>query len=153
MRPGAPPDAGDTEVIYDYEAFLRGFFYLTPPIQRDDTTRSRWMDSLTDLADHARVFSVRLCVEHFPGRMLGTATETIRFIDQIDHEALFLLLDVGHCLISSEDPAQTVLNARHRLGYVHFNDNDGTEDLHWPVLTGRLTESQVRQDGAVASFR
>ena len=31
------------------------------------------------------------------------------------------------------------MQAGPRLGYVHFDDNDGVGDLHWPLLTGRLT--------------
>jgi sugar phosphate isomerase/epimerase len=58
---------------------------------------------------------------------------------------LFLLLDVGHCLITGEDAASIIEQAGDRLGYVHFDDNDGVSDLHWPLLTGRLTEKSMRR--------
>jgi sugar phosphate isomerase/epimerase len=46
-------------------------------------------------------------------------------------------------LISSEDCAEVVARAGARLGYVHFDDNDGVGDLHWPLLTGRLTRATL----------
>jgi sugar phosphate isomerase/epimerase len=54
-----------------------------------------------------------------------------------------LLLDVGHCLNSGEAAAAVVRRAGDRLGYVHLDDNDGAGDLHWPLLTGRLTSQQL----------
>src|SRR5262249_57047811 len=55
-----------------------------------------------------------------------------------------LLMDVGHCLLSGEDPAAVVASAGKRLLYVHLDDNDGASDLHWPLLTGRLSEEMLR---------
>ena len=55
-----------------------------------------------------------------------------------------LLIDVGHCLISREDPAKLIRAAGSRLGYIHFDDNDGQDDLHWPLLTGVCTEAVLR---------
>ena len=58
---------------------------------------------------------------------------------------LFLLLDVGHCLISGEDAGAVVRKAGARLGYVHLDDNDGQGDVHWPLLTGRLTRRDLEE--------
>ena len=38
---------------------------------------------------------------------------------------------------------QAVLAAGTRLGYVHLDDNDSVSDLHWPLLTGRLTAEML----------
>lgn len=114
--------------------------YVTPPIKTDDDTRGRWLDAIVELADCARKFSIRLCIEHFPGRLLPTAAGTLALLDELGHEALALLVDVGHCLISREDPAEVIRAAGPRLGYIHFDDNDGVGDLHWPLLTGQLTQ-------------
>ena len=54
-----------------------------------------------------------------------------------------MLIDVGHCLISGEDPAELIAVAGERFSYIHFDDNDGQSDLHWPLLAGQLTESQL----------
>ena len=117
--------------------------YITPPNAVDDGTRQRWTDSLLQLADHARQHTVRVCIEHFPRRLLPTVASTLGFLRQTRHEQLALLVDVGHCLISREEPAQAVSDAGKWLGYMHFDDNDGQEDHHWALLTGKLTEEQI----------
>jgi sugar phosphate isomerase/epimerase len=95
------------------------------------------------LADYAAGRMVRLCVEPIPGRALPDAAATLAWLRQTAHAELGLLLDVGHCLISGEDPASVARAAGPRLGYVHLDDNDGVGDLHWPLLTGRLTASHL----------
>lgn len=106
------------------------------------------------LADFAAERRVRLCLEHIPGRALSTAAGTLDWIEELGHENLSLLLDIGHCLITAEDPAALVRRAGMRLGYVHLDDNDGVGDLHWPLLTGRLTELGLRDTlDALAAVR
>lgn len=117
--------------------------YITPPVASNATTLGRWSESLIALADCAQTHGVRLCVEHFPRRALPTVTATLKFLDDMNHSALALLIDVGHCLISGEDAAAAVTAAGKRLGYLHFDDNDGVDDLHWALLDGRLTEAQI----------
>src|SRR5262249_38150215 len=70
---------------------------------------------------------------------------------RLNHATLALLLDVGHCLITREDAAAVATRAGDRLGYVHFDDNDGVGDRHWPLLTGRLTEGALQ--GLSAALR
>ncbi len=118
--------------------------YVTPPAATDDESRCRWTNSLLRIAEHACRCAVRVCIEHFPRRLLPSAADTLRFLDEAGHDNLALLIDVGHCLISGESPAAVVAAAGTRLGYIHFDDNDGQSDLHWPLLTGRLTEQQIR---------
>jgi sugar phosphate isomerase/epimerase len=95
------------------------------------------------LADYAAGRMVRLCVEPFPGRALSTCVATLEWLEQLGHPNVSLLLDVGHCLISEEDPTQMIVRAGDRLGYVHLDDNDSVGDFHWPLLTGRLTEEML----------
>jgi D-psicose/D-tagatose/L-ribulose 3-epimerase len=117
--------------------------YLVPGFDRSTTALSCFAEGCTLLADFAAQRMVRLCVEHIPGRALSTAAATLDWLEQVGHPHLGLLLDVGHCLISGEDAADTVRRADCRLGYVHLDDNDGSGDLHWPLLTGRLTQPQL----------
>ena len=95
------------------------------------------------LADYAAGRMVRLCVEPIPGRALPSAAAVLEWLRRAEHPNLALLLDVGHCLISGEDPAAVARAAGPLLGYVHLDDNDGVGDLHWPLLTGRLTAAQL----------
>lgn len=118
--------------------------YLTPPVTEDLSDFDCWTESVLLLADHAQAHGLRLCIEHFPGRALPTVAETLEFLERMQHEALALLLDVGHCLISGEDAAQSIVDAGKRLGYLHFDDNDGAGDLHWSLLDGQLAEADIK---------
>jgi len=110
----------------------------------------RYGTAVRELADCAQKASIRLCIEHVPGRALATAAETVRFIERTGHSNLYLLLDVGHTLLSGENAWEIVRAAGDRVGSVQLNDNDGKKDLHWPLLDGRLTrESLVKTLGAL----
>jgi sugar phosphate isomerase/epimerase len=117
--------------------------YLVPGLDPSADALSRFAEACTLLADFAGQRMVRLCLEHIPGRALPTALGTLEWLEQVGHANLGLLLDVGHCLISQEEPAAVVRQAGARLGYVHFDDNDGTGDLHWRLLSGRLTRDSL----------
>jgi sugar phosphate isomerase/epimerase len=92
-----------------------------------------------DLANKAAEKGIRLCIEHVPGSALSTARETLSFIQNLNHPNVFLLLDIGHTILSREKPWEIVAAAGPKLGYVQMNDNDGKKDRHWALLDGRLT--------------
>ncbi len=94
---------------------------------------------LKELADEAAARSIRLCVQHVPGSALGTARETLAFLDANQHHNLHLLLDTGHALISREKCWEIVCAAGNKLGYIQMDDNDGKSDRHWALLDGRMT--------------
>jgi sugar phosphate isomerase/epimerase len=119
--------------------------YVIPGTDGSAAALARFADACGLLADYAARRMVRLCVEHIPGRALPTVAATLAWLERIGHDNLSLLLDVGHCLISNEDAAGAVTRAGRRLGYVHLDDNDGIGDLHWPLLTGRLKEDDLRR--------
>jgi sugar phosphate isomerase/epimerase len=119
--------------------------YLVPGRDTSAAALQRFSEFCALLADYAAQRMVRLCVEHFPGRALPTAAATLDWLNELGHPGLSLLVDVGHCLLSGEGPASVIARAGARLGYIHLDDNDGARDLHWPLLTGRLTrETLVR---------
>jgi sugar phosphate isomerase/epimerase len=120
------------------------YAYIVPPKDTRAEALARFSEACGLLADFAAGRMVRLCLEHSPGTALPSAAVTLDFLEQIRHANLGLLLDVGHCLLSKEDPAAVVARAKERLFYVHLDDNDGVSDLHWPLLTGRLTEDWLR---------
>src|SRR5262249_53899659 len=95
--------------------------------------------------DYAGARMVRLCVEHIPGRALSSAAATLDWLAALAHPNLFLLLDAGHCLISGEDAAAVARRAGPRLGHVHLHDHDRPGDVHWPLLTGRLTRDGLAE--------
>jgi len=75
---------------------------------------------------------------------LPSTAAVLDLLQRIGHANLGLLLDIGHCLLSNEHAPAVVTRAKDRLFYVHLDDNDGVSDLHWPLLTGRLTEKLLR---------
>jgi sugar phosphate isomerase/epimerase len=119
--------------------------YLVPGTEHSPEALAYFAESCALLADHAAGRMVRLCVEHVPGRALPDTAAALAWLRQVGHANLALLLDVGHCLISGEDPAEVVHQAGPLLGHVHLDDNDGVGDLHWPLLTGRLTEKHLEE--------
>jgi sugar phosphate isomerase/epimerase len=118
--------------------------YVVPGSEPSGPGLARYAEACALLADYAAGRKVRLCIEHVPGRALPTAAATLAWLQQVGHANLGLLLDVGHCLISQEDPSVFAEQAAERLGYVHLNDNDSVNDLHWPLLTGRLTSAMLK---------
>jgi sugar phosphate isomerase/epimerase len=117
--------------------------YLVPGQDASCAALARFVDACVLLADFASQRQLRLCIEHCPGKALPSVAATLSWLTETAHENLSLLLDVGHCLISVEDPATAIRCAGPRLGYVHLDDNDGAGDLHWPLLAGRLTEEKL----------
>src|SRR5262249_9239682 len=98
--------------------------YVVPGPNASSQGLVRFTEGCARLADFAQQRQVQLCVEHFPGRMLSGASDVLDWLQRTGHSNLALLLDVGHCLISKEDPAQVIDQAKASLGYVHFDDND-----------------------------
>jgi sugar phosphate isomerase/epimerase len=121
------------------------YAYLVPGLDASDAALTRFAEACGLLADYAAGRMVRLCVEHVPGRALSTTAATLAWLNGITHPNLSLLLDVGHCLLSGEDAGALVRQAGARLGYVHLDDNDGQGDVHWPLLTGRLTQRDLEE--------
>ncbi len=116
--------------------------YLVPPMKTEPAALAYFAEACGLLAEFAARRMVRLCVEPVPGRAIAR-DRMLDWLDQFGDDGPSLLLDVGHCLISGEEAAAVVRRAEARLGYVHLDDNDGSGDLHWPLLTGRLTEAHL----------
>jgi len=102
-------------------------------------------ESMLRAADLASERQIALGIEHFPGKALPTAAGTLDYIDKLNHAKLYLLMDSGHLQISREDPASVIAQAGDRLGYVHLDDNDGQDDLHWALCDGVLTRTELRE--------
>lgn len=102
-------------------------------------------ESMLQAADLAAERQIALGIEHFPGKALPTAVGTLDYICNLNHANLYLLMDSGHLQISGEDPTVVITQAGDRLGYVHLDDNDGHDDLHWALCDGVLTRTTLRE--------
>jgi len=117
--------------------------YLIPPSDDRGACLTAFAEVCCLLADHAASRMMKVCLEPIPGRFVSDSAQALAFLDEAGHSNLGLLLDVGHCQISGEESAEVVRRAGSRLTYVHLDDNDGQNDLHWPLLRGRLTEATL----------
>ena len=116
--------------------------YVVTPLDRvaEQPTYAR---SMARLGAEAGARGIKLCVEPHPGRALGDYTEINQLLDAAAEPNLYALVDLGHLLITGEDPAATVRSLGGRIGYVHVDDNDGHSDLHLPLLDGILRPRQL----------
>lgn len=117
--------------------------YVIPGLDAAADAIGRYRRSIARLADAAAERRVKLAIEHFPGTALPSAGDTLAFIRELDHDNLYLLYDSGHIQLSGEEPESVIKNAADKLGYVHFDDNDGLSDLHWSLLDGLMTDETL----------
>lgn len=121
----------------------RNVYMVTPPSRVG--AEQTYVASMSRLGDEAARLGVKLCVEPSPGFALGDYTETMRMLDAANSDGLYALLDLGHLLLTGEDPADTIRMLGDRLGYVHVDDNDGLSDVHYGLLEGVLSEHGLHE--------
>lgn len=117
--------------------------YVVPPLDDSQQATERFAIAIPSLADYAAERGVKLCIEHFPGRGLDTVDQTLDSIHELDHPNLYLLFDLGHAQITKEEPGKAIRKAGDLLGYVHLDNNDGEQDLHWALLDGVMTHDAL----------
>jgi sugar phosphate isomerase/epimerase len=100
--------------------------------------------SLKSCADYAERAGVVIALEPFPTGELPSAREAGDLIEKVESNNLGLLLDTGHLAISGEPLKETAKEWKDILVHVHFNNNDGLGDLHWPPQRGKLTKGDFR---------
>jgi len=130
-------------VLRRWSAIGGRFAYVTP--HAGVATTKELGDTLAQLAEWGSSVGVSVCVEHAPGQAVVTASGGLELVRAVGHPSLFLLIDIGHCIISGEDPGHAIARTGSLLGYVHLDDNDGVSDLHWKPLDGRLTEAMLKR--------
>lgn len=118
--------------------------YVIPGLDSSREGLKRYADSVAQAAQMALRHGLKLGIEHFPGRALDSAAQTLAFVREIGHPNLYLLFDSGHIQMRGEEPAAIIRAAGERLGYVHLDDNDGVGDLHWSLLDGVMTPESLR---------
>ena len=121
--------------------------YLVTPTNRSDipdpAKAVEWLrDSLTKACDYAKSAGVKICIEHSPGKLVGEARYLNQLIKECKIENFGALIDIGHLNMTKEDAMDTIMKTD-RLYHVHFDNNDGKNDIHTPLDVGTLPTSEV----------
>lgn len=101
----------------------------------EDVLQTRLVGSLALLCDHAAAQDVRIGFEPEPGMWIETAAQYARIRDALDHPALGLTLDVGHCLATGEGAPQDVLRT-HARDLLVMQLDDHRPGVHDHLLFG-----------------
>lgn len=84
----------------------------------------RLVAGLRSLCTYAQSYSIRIGFEPEPGMFVERASDWPDLREAVDHEALGLTLDVGHCLAMDEGAPEHVIQAHGRdLVVVHLDDH------------------------------
>lgn len=118
--------------------------YVIPGEDSSHDALIRYTDSITYLADRAAELGQKMLIEHFPGKALPTIAGTLDYLRDLSHPNLYLLFDIGHAQLSNEEIHASIIAAGPLLGYVHLDDNDGQDDLHWGLLDGVMTKPSLQ---------
>ena len=98
------------------------------------------IESLRQCAEHAERRGVRLCLENIgfePEHTDRCANDLVRIANEVDREALWFCLDIGHARLNNElDDAIEKMGPRIR--HIHFTDNDGVKDDHYVIGEGNF---------------
>jgi sugar phosphate isomerase/epimerase len=118
-----------------HPGYLTGLLSFAPDMGKEYAA-----ESLNKILNKATGQGITICLENmFPrvGHMYGPEEfkEVLR-----RNPGLMMTLDLGHANIRSHKNQTTafVEMARGRIGHVHIGDNNGQEDEHLPVGTGRV---------------
>lgn len=121
-------------------------YIVTPTSKGDITDISKalgWLrESLAESCDYARSAGVKICIEHSPGRLVDEASYLNKIIKEFNIENLGALLDVGHLNMTKEDAYETVMKTD-KLYHVHFDNNDGKNDIHTPLDVGTMPMGEI----------
>jgi protein FrlC len=89
--------------------------------------------SLQALCDFAADHGARLALEPADGYetdLVQTADQALRLLGEVARNNLGVVLDVGHCHVVGESPAEVVQRLGPLLFHVHVDDNFGQRDQH-----------------------
>jgi sugar phosphate isomerase/epimerase len=118
-----------------HPGYLTGLMTFTP-----DIGKGYALESLDKILEKAAVIGIMVCLENmFPRAGNMYRPEDFKGVLQ-RNPGLMMTLDLGHANIRTPkgQTAAFVEVARGRIGHVHVGDNNGQEDDHLPVGTGRV---------------
>lgn len=109
----------------------------------------KWgVESMRAVAEHAAKTNVMLGVEYlnrFECYFLNCATDTIRFVRDVDHPNCRMMYDTFHANIEEKNIAETIRLAREYTVHVHISENDrstpGQGNIPWAETFDTLKQT------------
>lgn len=100
---------------------------------------------LKEVADYAKNYDMTIAVENLllPQEICYQASELNEIIRLCNCENVKALYDCGHAHRVHEDVGNFVYELGRNLCHIHFNDNDGTCDLHMQMHEGNIDYNKI----------
>ena len=123
-------------------------YVVTPTSKSDVNNHAKSLEilynSLNEACEYAKSSGVKICLENSPGKIVSEASQLNQVIRDFNIENLGALIDVGHLNMTNEDPTTAIMNTD-KLYHVHFDNNDGKNDLHTPLDVGTMPISNLEK--------
>jgi D-psicose/D-tagatose/L-ribulose 3-epimerase len=127
-----------------------------PPTEAELDAVVRCMEKA---ASHARMLGLELGIEtinRYETHLFNTAEETVKLIERIGAENIFLHLDTYHMNIEEKGQANGILAGREHLKYIHLSESDrgvpGTGTVAWDEVFAALAAIDYKGGMAMESF-
>ncbi len=139
---------GATALVGPYHSALGVFSGQGP-------TADEWkwgVESMQQVAETAAQTGVQLGLEYlnrFEDYLLNCSTDTIRFVQEVNHPACRMMYDTFHSHIEEKSPADAIRRSAPYTVHVHISENDrstpGAGGVNWSATFDTLYE--VQYDG------
>ena len=95
------------------------------------------LSSLDEVTAYAGERGVEVGIEFEPELLVETVDEVLDLIDDVDHPALGINLDLGHAAVAGDDPAEAVRRSAGHITGVHVEDiPGGVNGKHYHTIPG-----------------
>ena len=142
------------------------FFLHYPGREEPDLEWETNLRSFLALADTAREYGVKVCVENmqFPDRgghriagPANTKYEAAEYVDTLNElagaEVFGFCLDTGHAFIGGNEIKNFITYMGDRITCLHVNDNDGNDDQHLSPYMGKIPWEDLTDGLAKIRYR
>ena len=118
--------------------------------QMPDRAWEKNVEALRAMADHAKDYGVRICLENMPNMeklLCRTPGELFGMVESAGRDNLGVTFDAGHAH-TMRNTAE-FLKSKDRISHVHIHDNRGVKDEHlalgdgtvdWDLVLGKLKD-------------
>ena len=111
---------------------------------------------VAEIAEQNQITLALEVVNRYEGYLLNTCGEAVRFVDEIGHPSIQILLDTFHMNIEEDDPLQAILSAGHRLAHFHMSEQNrrvpGQGRLPWRDIGRALRQADYQGAAVIEAF-